>query len=125
MRKWYKKGWTEFEVQSLAYSILRKALWPKYLVRGEYFVEKGNKEETHPLSISNGCKLDIAIFTPFNEKNEVPKLVLAIEVKKGTKSISTKQGERYSKILGVPCIYIRGKEDAYEVLQLVKPYLTI
>lgn len=31
----YKKTWTQFETQSLAFGLLRKALYPKYLVRGD------------------------------------------------------------------------------------------
>lgn len=31
----YKKTWTQFETQSLAFGMLRKALYPKYLVRGD------------------------------------------------------------------------------------------
>lgn len=32
----YKKTWTQFETQSLAFGLLRKALFPKYLVRGDF-----------------------------------------------------------------------------------------
>ena len=32
----YSKLWTQFETQSLAFGLLRKALYPSYLVRGEY-----------------------------------------------------------------------------------------
>lgn len=31
----YSKTWTQFETQSLAFGLLRKALFPKYLVRGD------------------------------------------------------------------------------------------
>lgn len=31
----YSKVWTQFETQSLAFGLLRKALYPKYLVRGD------------------------------------------------------------------------------------------
>jgi hypothetical protein len=31
----YSKLWTQFETQSLAFGLLRKALYPNYLVRGD------------------------------------------------------------------------------------------
>lgn len=31
----YSKVWTQFETQSLAFGLLRKALYPKFLVRGD------------------------------------------------------------------------------------------
>lgn len=103
----YNKQWSEFEVQALAYSILRKNLYPNYLVRGEY------KFQT--------CRFDIAIFKA--HKNSDPELKVVLEVKKNSKSKTTSQGERYTSVAGVPCIYIRGGEDAYNVLKLVHDYL--
>ncbi len=112
---WYSHSWSEFEVKALAYSILRKALYPKFLVRGEFKFPKTQEVR--------GCRLDIALFLPGIEK-QAPVLILAIEVKKGIKSRSEKQGKRYSELLQVPCIYIRGKEDAFNVLNLVQSYLS-
>jgi hypothetical protein len=103
----YNKQWSEFEVQALAYGILRKNLYPNYLVRGEY------KFET--------CRFDIAIFKA--NKDSEPTLKVVLEVKKSPKGKTTSQGERYTSVAGVPCIYIRGGEDAYKVLELVHPYL--
>lgn len=117
---WYSSSWSEFEVQSLAFSILRKALYPKYLVRGEFFFPKDNLE-AYPLS-AKGSKIDIVIFKPWEDKKP-PVPILLIEVKKGDKSESTTQGENYSKRIGVPCIYCRGQKDAYNILELVQPYL--
>jgi len=115
LETWYSHSWTEFEVQSLAYSILHKTLYPKFIVRGEYFFPK--------TEIQRGCKLDIAIFLPGKYKDP-PKLILIIEVKKGQKSKSEKQGKRYSdRLNGIPYLYIRGKEDAYNVLNLIQPYI--
>lgn len=105
--EFYKKQWSEFEVQALAYGILRKHLYPKFLVRGEYKFD--------------GCRVDIAVFKTNFEKE--PTLKLVIEVKKSAQGTTISQGERYEKILGVPCIYIRGVEDAYKVLSLVHEYL--
>lgn len=103
----YKKQWTEFEVQALAYSILRKNLYPNFLIRGEYKFDK--------------CRCDIAIFKAFKEKD--PELVLVVEVKKSPNGYSESQGTRYSELLGVPCVYVRGGEDAYNILNLVTPHL--
>lgn len=103
----YKKQWTEFEVQALAYSILRKNLYPEYLVRGEYKF--------------TGMRADIAIFKAHPDKE--PELKIIVEIKKSSVGTTTRQGERYESLTGVPCIYIRGGEEAYKVLELVRPYL--
>ena len=103
----YKKQWSEFEVQSLAYGILRKQLYPSYFVRGEYKFDK--------------CRVDIAIFKPQEEGDPILKCV--VEVKKSAIGGSTRQGERYENLLGVPCVYVRGGEDAYKILSLVEQYL--
>lgn len=103
----YKKTWSEFEVQSLAYSILRKNLYPNYLVRGEYKFPN--------------CRVDIAIFKSIPEGE--PELCLILEVKKSPNGTSTTQAERYTHITGVPCVYIRGASDAYKVVEIVQPFL--
>lgn len=103
----YKKQWSEFEVQALAYSILRKNLYPDYLVRGEYKFEK--------------CRFDIAIFKAHKEKE--PELKLVLEVKRSPIGYTTAQGSRYSEATGVPCLYIRGGEEAYKVMETVQEYL--
>lgn len=103
----YTQRWSEFEVQSLAYGILRKHLYPDFLVRGEY---------NFP-----GCRVDIAIFRAHKDKD--PELLLVIEVKKSAKSTTISQGARYSTFLNVPCIYVRGVDDAYKIMEHVHPYL--
>ena len=103
----YKATWSEFEVQSLAFGILRKNLYPEYLVRGEYKFP--------------GCRVDIAIFKAHKDKE--PELKLIVEIKKNPAGTATAQGERYTHLLGVPCIYVRGGDDAYKIVQLVQPYL--
>lgn len=103
----YKPKWSEFEVQSLAYGLLRKNLYPNFLVRGEYKFDK--------------CRCDIAIFKAFKDKD--PELVLVVEVKKSAIGTSENQGTRYEDLLGVPCVYVRGTDDAYKVLNLVAPHL--
>ena len=103
----YKKQWSEFEVQSLAFGILRKNLYPDYFIRGEYKFP--------------GCRVDIAIFQPQPEGDPILKLV--VEVKKIAHGTGTWQKTRYESLLGVPCIYVRGGEDAYKIIELVQPYL--
>ena len=103
----YKTTPSEFEVQSLAFGILRKNLYPAYLIRGEYKFTK--------------MRADIAIFKAHKDKE--PELVLIIEVKKNPDGTTTAQANRYQYLTGVPCIYIRGYDDAYKVLELVAPYL--
>ena len=103
----YKSQWTEFEVQSLAYGILRKHLYPGYLVRGEYKFD--------------ACRCDIALFKA--HKDREPELKLIIEIKKSANGDSVSQGERYEDLLKVPCVYIRGVEEAYKVLSKVSEYL--
>lgn len=103
----YKQQWSEFEVQSLAFSILRKHLYPQFLVRGEYKFD--------------GCRVDIAVFKA--HKDREPELKLVIEVKKNPKGTTESQGIRYQDLLGVPCLYVRGSTDAYNVIHLVQPYL--
>jgi hypothetical protein len=103
----YKARWSEFEVQALAFGILRKNLYPEYLVRGEYKFDK--------------CRADIAIFKA--NKGTEPTLKCLVEIKKSPDGTSTTQGIRYEEELKVPCIYIRGGEEAYKVLEKVTPYL--
>jgi hypothetical protein len=103
----YKKQWTEFEVQALAYSILRKNLYPNYFIRGEYKFDK--------------CRCDIAIFK--NIPDAEPELKLIVEVKKASVGTRTGQQVRYEALLGVPCVYVRGGEQAYKVIELVTPHL--
>lgn len=103
----YKALWSEFEVQALAFSILRKNLYPEYLVRGEYKFP--------------GCRVDIAIFKAHKDKE--PELKLIVEIKKNPMSYATSQGERYTHLTGVPCVYVRGGQEAYKVVELVQPYL--
>lgn len=103
----YKASWSEFEVQSLAFGILRKNLYPSYLIRGEYKFDK--------------CRVDIAIFKAHPDKE--PELKLIVEIKKSPNGHATAQGERYTHATGVPCVYVRGGSEAYKVLELVQPYL--
>lgn len=104
----YNKSPSEFEVQSLAFGILRKNLYPAYHIRGEY------KFPT--------MRADIAIFKNSPDGNHQP--VLLLEVKKSPTGESTSQGKRYESVVGVPCLYIRGYQEAYKVMELVHPYLT-
>lgn len=104
----YKHSPSEFEVQSLAFGILRKHLYPAYLVRGEYKFPK--------------MRADIAIFKATEDKDN-PELKLIVEVKKNPLGTGISQKIRYEGLLDVPCIYVRGYDDAYKVLSLVEEFL--
>lgn len=103
----YKSAPTEFEVQSLAFGILRKNLYPEYLIRGEYAFPK--------------MRADIAIFKAHKER--APELMCIIEVKKSSNGYETAQKTRYEDLTGVTCVYIRGYEEAYDVINRVKEFL--
>ena len=104
----YRTTWSEFEVQSLAFGILRKNLYPDYLVRGEYKFEH--------------CRVDIAIWKPTPDKREAD-LICVVEVKKRANGNSKLQEAKYQQLLGVPVVFIQGGNDAYNAVELVKPYL--
>lgn len=104
----YNNKWTEFEVHAMCYGILRKHLYPGYLVRGEHRFPCGNIP-------------DISVWKA--NKDEEPTLKFTIEVKRSALSRSELQGKRYEESLGVPCVYIRGKEDAYKIISKVSHLL--
>ncbi len=100
------RRYSEFEVQAHAYWCLMAA-FP--LVRGEY--------KFPPTEHSAGARVDLAIFDSRGN------LALVIEVKKSEGSHSESQGERYSRVTGVPCMYIRGMEQAKCAPELVGAFL--
>ncbi len=104
----YRTSWSEFEVQSLAFAILRKNLYPDYLVRGEYKFDN--------------CRVDIAIWKPTSDRRQA-ELICVVEVKKHANGNSKVQEAKYQALLGVPVIFIQGGNDAYNALDLVRPYL--
>jgi hypothetical protein len=97
---------SEFEVQALAYWNLKK-FFPH--VRGEYKIPKDGD--------TPGARFDIAIF---DSKKE---LRLVLEVKKNPNGTATAQGERYAALVGVPCLYVRGMNGAYNVVRQVYQFL--
>ena len=79
---------TEFEVQSEAIALLKDALGPSYIVRGEYSYR--------------GCRFDIAIF-----HSDSRDLVCTIEVKKrGGQRKHGKQTTRYHRATNKPCVLL-------------------
>ena len=97
----YNNKPSEFEVQSLAYSNLKK-FFP--IVRGEYKIK--------------GARFDIAIFD--SQKN----LKLIIEVKKSKTGYSIAQGERYTELTqGIPVLYCRGMDEAYHIVDRVYKFI--
>ena len=99
------KKYSEFEIQTIAYSNLINA---GYNVRGEYrYWYKDNEKIKSAI-------FDIAVF---NENHE---LILIIEVKRSDKTSSIRQAERYTKISGIKTIYVRGIADACNIVSTIK-----
>ena len=94
---------SEFVVQAVVYWKL-KAVYP--IVRGEYKIP--------PTPGLPGCRLDVAVF------DEGHNLLFSVEVKKNPNGYATAQGNRYEKLTGKPCYYIRGMEQAENVVSIVK-----
>lgn len=52
--KKYSSLWTQFETQSLAFGLLRKALYPQYLIRGDFGkieIYKAMLDKNNPLHV--------------------------------------------------------------------------
>ena len=117
----YKKKVTEFEVQALVYQLLQTALSPlHYVVRGEYKFSVSLSTGARA-GAKRGCRPDLAVFQI--RVGLDPRLLCVLEVKKSAVGRSTKQGERYSDLLEVPCLYIRGLAQAKQVVALIQKYL--
>jgi hypothetical protein len=96
----YSKQWTQFETQSLAYGLLRKALYPKYLVRGEDRIVK--------------------IYQPtVDTYNPILLLTLRVEASTSQETSLVKQ----EIVDGLPSLLIVGGQEAYKVVDHVKPLL--
>ena len=98
---------SEFEVQALAYWNIKQQ-YPK--TRGEYKIPKDKDNGIR------GARFDIVIFDSLGD------MKLIIEVKKSSVGKSSKQGNRYSELTGIPCIYIRGAQQAKHALEIVNKY---
>lgn len=93
----YKKAWTQFETQSLAFGLLRKALYPTYLVRGDLGT--------------------ITIYRPTVDITQ-PKELMTIHV---MASDSKEQSGFHEKEPGKYVLI--GGDQAYNILKLVFPLL--
>jgi hypothetical protein len=94
----YSKLWTQFETQSLAFGVLRKALYPTYLVRGYHG--------------------KIVIYRPTqDEYNPIPVLTVTVSASesKAQSGFFRKEDNEYLLI---------GGGDAWNIANLVKPLLT-
>lgn len=79
---------SEFEIQAEAIALLKEALGPAYLVRGEYTYRR--------------CRFDVAIFNA-----ESRDLVCTIEIKKrGGVNKHHKQTNKYHRATGKPCVLL-------------------
>ena len=107
----YNKIWTKFETQALAYSLLRKHLYPQYLVRGDYKLDQ--------------LRADIAIFKANYGTEPTLRLVIHVAASKAPHETTNKTGdhELLTEYQGIPVIKICGGEPAYNILKIVSPYL--
>ena len=79
---------SEFEIQAEAIVMLKDALGPSYIVRGEYTYR--------------GCRFDIAVFHAKSRD-----LVCTIEIKKrGGQKKHGKQTTRYHRATNKPCVLL-------------------
>lgn len=107
--KTYNKIWTKFETHALAFSLLRKHLYPNYWVRGDYKLET--------------LQGDIVLFKPaYGEP--VLKLIIQVEA---SNAGHTKSWENSVDLVGkygdVQILRITGGEAAYNIRNIVTPYL--
>lgn len=106
----YNKVWTKFETHALAYSLLRKNLYPQFLVRGDY-----------KLTTLHG---DIVIFKALYGKDPLLKLIIQV---KTSDASHTKDWRDSHTVIGhyeeVPILEIVGGEAAYNIRNIVAPYL--
>lgn len=109
---WHDTNWTEFETHSLIFGIIRKSLKGTYIVRGEYVFLTADGKQFRP---------DISIFQ-LTTKGKPAELKLIVEVKReGSKQNTDAQRDKYES-LGVPCIFITGKEGP-NVMEIISPHL--
>ena len=93
----YSRQWTQFETQSLAYGLLRKALYPNYLVRGD----QGK----------------INIYKPTDDHNN-PTFLRSIEIQ-----ASMKKGDESFSVHPDGVIKLVGGTYASNIVELIKPYI--
>ena len=107
----YNKIWTKFETQALAYSLLRKNLYPQYLVRGDYKLDT--------------LRADIAIFKANYGAEPTLRLILQVVASKSPHESTNKTAthENLTPHQGIPVIRICGGEPAYNILNIVSSYL--
>lgn len=93
----YTTQWTQFETQSLAFSILRKQLYPDYLVRGDFG--------------------EIRIYQPTVDKTK-PIHLLTLKVQPSMNP----ENQGFQKLSEKEYLLIGGNE-AYKVVDHIKPLL--
>jgi hypothetical protein len=111
----YDFRYNEFEIQAEAYSLLRAA---GYLVRGEFTFRNKNPPYWHEtkqrMVRGRGGRFDLVILDQENE------ILLIIEVKKYAQGKGNSRGTYYELLTGKPCIYVRGMEEAENVVETVR-----
>ena len=106
----YNKIWTKFETHALAFSLLRKNLYPHFLVRGDYKLET--------------VRGDIVIFKAVYMKDPILKCIIQIQASDATHTKTWQDSHSVIDHYGdVPIIQIVGGEAAYNIRNIVAPYL--
>lgn len=114
---WHELTWTEFELHSAIFGTLRKNLYPKYLVRGEYvFITKDNVQ----------LRPDIAIFIPHQGKPAELKLIIEIKAEHALSQspLNQQQVAKYEEHLKVPVILAQGKAGLKGIVSRVMDALS-
>jgi hypothetical protein len=95
----YKKQWSDFETQSLAFGNLRKHLYPTYIVRGDVG--------------------EISIYRPTADTKN-PELLLTLRVE----ASETPEASKFLQLSHLEDTYLlKGGDMAYKALELVQPLL--
>lgn len=106
----YNKIWTKFETHALAYSLLRKNLYPHFLVRGDYKLDT--------------LRGDIVIFKAVYMKEPILKLIIQVRASDASHTRDWRDNHAVVDHYGeIPIIEIVGGEAAYNIRNIVAPYL--
>lgn len=111
-----KTRWSEFEVQAVAWNILRAKLHKHYHVRGEYrlwFEPPDNDPESRP-----SVRLDIVIINKQND--EITAILQVKKNKTGRIRGKIHRIHQSSYLSDIPLIVIEGMNDAIHIMDTLK-----
>lgn len=111
-----KVKWSEFEVQAVAWNILRAKLHKNYHVRGEYrlWFEPPDDEP----AIRDGIRLDIVIIS--KENDEITAILQVKRNKTGRTRGKVHRIHQQSSLSNIPLIVIEGMNEAIHIMDTVK-----